>query len=161
MVEKEIFLTFSSSSSSSMGSSFGRSSTTCQTLGAPILVLGTFGAHGSWLSAAEAESFLHTFLAFFSCEFSYFDDVYVHGVGVTGLGGGGEGVVRLVSGFRVLFRDLLSVFPLGLEVNGLFVPVVDGGRDGVHGHDSAHEGGGDSGREVPDEDILVGDTCEC
>ena len=40
MVEKEIFLTFSSSSSSSTGSNFGRSSTTCQTLGVPSLYLG-------------------------------------------------------------------------------------------------------------------------
>ena len=39
MVEKEIFLTFSSSSSSA-GSNLGRSSTTCWTLGVPFLKLG-------------------------------------------------------------------------------------------------------------------------
>ena len=115
----------------------------------------------SRLSAVEAKSFFHAFLAFFGREFSYFDDIYIHGVGVASLGGGGEGVVGLVSGFRVLFGDFFSSLPLGLERDGFFVPVVDGGRDGVHGHDPAHEGGGDSSREVSDKDILVGDACEC
>ena len=112
------------------------------------------------LSATEAESFLHAFLAFFGSEFPYFDDVYVHGVGITGFGGGGEGMVGLMGGFGVSFGDLFSAFPLGLEGDGFLVPVFDGGGDSVHGHDSAHEGGGDSGREVSDKDILIHDACE-
>ena len=112
------------------------------------------------LSATEAESFLHAFLAFFGCEFPYFDDIYVHGVGVTSFGGGGEGVVRLMGRFRVSFRDFFSALPLGLERGGFLVPVVDGGRDSIHGHDSVHEGERDSGREVSNKDILVGDACE-
>ena len=114
----------------------------------------------SRLSVAETESCLHALLAFFSCEFPYFDDIYVHGVGVTGFGGGGEGVVGLVGGFGVSFGDFLSALPLGLERDGLFVPVIDGRRDSVHRHDSAHEGGRDSGRKVSDKDILVSDACE-
>ena len=47
----------------------------------------------SGFPTTEAESFLHTFLTFFGCEFAYFDDVYVHGVGVASFGRGGEGVV--------------------------------------------------------------------
>ena len=115
----------------------------------------------SRLSAAEAESFLHALLAFFGHEFSYFDDIYVHGVGVTSFGRGGERVVGLVGGFRALLADFFSALPLGLERDGLLVPVVDGGGDSVHGHDSAHEGGRDSSREISDKDILISDICEC
>ena len=115
----------------------------------------------SGFPTTETESFLHAFLAFFCRKFSYFDDVYVHGVRVTGLGGGGEGMVGLMGGFRVSFGDFFGTFPLGLEGNGLFVPVIDGGGDCVHGHDSAHEGGRDSGGKVSDKDILIGDACEC
>ena len=114
----------------------------------------------SRLSATKAESLLHALLAFFSCKFSYFDDIYIHGIRVSGFGGVGEGLVRLMSGFRVPFEDFIGVFPLGLEGNGLFIPVIDGSRDGVHGHNPVHEGGGDSSREVSNEDILVGDACE-
>ena len=115
----------------------------------------------SGLSTAEAESFLHTLLSFFSSKFSDFDDVYIHGIGVTSLGGGGEGMVGLMGGFRVPFGDFFSALPLGLEGNGLFVPVIDGGRDRVHGHDLVHEGGRDSGGEISNKDILIGDACEC
>ena len=108
----------------------------------------------------EAESFLHALLTFFGHEFSYFHDIYVHGVGVTSFGGGGEGMVRLMGGFGVSFGDFFSTLPLGLEGNGLFIPVVDGGWDRVHEHDSAHEGGRDSGGQVSDKDILIGDACE-
>ena len=119
------------------------------------------GTHVPGLSAMEAESFLHAFLTFFSREFPYFDDIYIHGVGVMSFGRGGEGVVRLMGGFGVSFGDLFCAFPLGLERDGFLVPVFDGGGDSVHGHDSTHEGGGDSGREISDKDILVGDVCEC
>ena len=69
-------------------------------------------------------------------------------------------MVRLVGGFGVPLGDLFSMFPLGLEEDGLLVPVVDGRGDSVHRHDSVHEGGRDSGREVPNKDILVGDACK-
>ena len=94
--------------------------------GCSIFILGTFGAHVSRLSAAEAESFLHAFLAFLGREFPYFDDVYVHGVGVTSFGGGGEGVVGLMGRFRVSFGDFFRALPLGLERDGHFVLVIDG-----------------------------------
>ena len=114
----------------------------------------------SGLLAAEAESLLHTVLSFFGSELSDFDDVHVHGVRVTSLGGAGEGMVGLMGGFRVSFGDFFSAFPLGLEGNSLLVPVVDGGGDCVHRHDSAHEGGRDSSGEISDKDILIGDACE-
>ena len=47
--------------------------------------------------AAEAESFLNAFLAFFSGEFANFDNINVHGVRVAGFGSHREGLVRLVS----------------------------------------------------------------
>ena len=112
-------------------------------------------------STTEAESFLHAFLSFFGREFAYFDDVYVHGVGVANFGRGGEGMVRLMGRFRVSLGDFFGAFPLGLEGDGFLVPILDSGRDCVHGHDSAHEGGRDSSREVSDKDILVGDAREC
>ena len=114
----------------------------------------------SRLSAMEAESFLHTLLAFFSHKVSYFDDVYVHGIRVLGFGGIGEGLVRLMSRFGVLLGDFIGAFPLGLEGDGLFIPVVDGSRDGVHGYNATHEGGRDASREISDEDVLVGDAWE-
>ena len=114
----------------------------------------------SGLSAVEAESLLYTLLLLFGSEFSNFDDVYVHGVRVIGLGGGGEGMVGLMGRFRVSFGDLFSAFPLGLEGNSLLVPVVDGGGDCVHRHNSVHEGGRDSSGEISDKDILISDACE-
>ena len=114
----------------------------------------------SRLSAAEAESFLCAFLLFFSREFSDLDDVYIHGVGIPGFGGGGEGVVGLVSRFGVPFGNFFGMIPLGLEGNGLFIPVIDGRGNGVHGHDLTHEGGRDAGGEISNEDILVGDACK-
>ena len=91
--------------------------------------------------ASEAKSFLHALLAFFGGEFSDFDDTYVHGVGVSGFGGSGEGVVGLMSGLGVSFGNFISTLPLGLEGNSLLIPIIDGRGDSVHGHDSAHEGG--------------------
>ena len=114
----------------------------------------------SCLSAAEAEPFLHTFIVLLCSELSYFDNIHVHGVGVMSFGGGGEGMVGLMRWFGVSFGDFFGTFPLGLERNGFFVPVIDGGRDCVHRHDSAHEGQRDTSREIPNKDILVGDACE-
>ena len=68
--------------------------------------------------------------------------------------GGGEHLVR-VGWFDVSSGDFVSAIPLGLEMNGLFVPVLDGGRNGVHGHDTAHEGGGYPSRVVSDENIFI------
>ena len=106
----------------------------------------------SRLLAAEAKSFLHAFLTFFSGELSDLDDVYVHAVRISSFGGSGEGMVGLVSRFGVPFGDLLGVLPLGLERNSLLIPVVDGRGDSVHRHDSAHEGGRDAGGEISDKE---------
>ena len=77
-----------------------------------------------------------------------------------GIRGVGEGVVGLVGGLGVSFGDVISSFPLGLEGDGLLVPFIDGGRDGVHGHDSVHERWWDSCGEVSDQDIRIGDVGE-
>ena len=98
----------------------------------------------SGLLAAEAESLLNAFLAFFSCEFADFDDVNIHGIGVLSFAGGREGLVRLVGGFGVPLGNFVSALPLGLEGDGLLIPIVDGRGDSVHGHDTAHEGGRDT-----------------
>ena len=112
----------------------------------------------SRLSASETESFLHTLLAFFGGEFADFDNIDIHGVRVSSFGGGGEGLVCLVSGFGVSFGDLISALPLGLEEDGLLILVIDSRGDGVHRHDLTHKGRGNACREVSDEDILVSDT---
>ena len=49
----------------------------------------------------EAEPLFTTFLVFFSSEFANFDDVDIHGIGVSSFHGGGEGLVGLMSGFGV------------------------------------------------------------
>ena len=49
---------------------------------------------------------------------------------------------------------------MGLERNSLFIPVVDGRGNSVHGHDSSHEGGGDASGEISNKDILVSDACK-
>ena len=77
-----------------------------------------------------------------------------------GIQGVGEGVVGLVGGLRVSFGDVISSFPLGLEGDGLFVPFVDGGRNSVHGHDSAHERWWNSCGEVSNQGIRVRDVGE-
>ena len=83
----------------------------------------------SRLLATEAEFLLDAASAFFQCELRDFDGVDDHGVRVMGFGirGVGEGVVGLVGGFRVPLSDVIHSFPLGLEGDGLFIPVVDGG----------------------------------
>ena len=55
------------------------------------------------LSAAEAKSLLHAPFSFFGGEFSDFDDIYIHGIGVSDFGGSAEGVIGLVSWFGVPF----------------------------------------------------------
>ena len=94
----------------------------------------------SGFSVVEAEFLLNTSFAFFRGEFGDFDGVDDHGIGVMGFGvrGAGEGVVGLVGGFQVSFGDIVSSFPLGLDGNGLLVPVINGGGNSVHRHDAAH-----------------------
>ena len=48
-----------------------------------------------------------------------------------------------MSGFGVPFGNFFSSFPLGLEGDSFLVPIIDGGGNSVHRHDSAHEGGRD------------------
>ena len=110
--------------------------------------------------AAETELLLNATFAFFWGELGDFDGVDDHGVRVVGLGVGGvgEGVVGLVRGFRVSSGNVICSFPLGLEGDGLLVPFVDGGGDGIHGHNAAHQGWWDSCREVSDQDIGIGDV---
>ena len=94
----------------------------------------------SKFSAAEAEFLLDATFAFFWDEFGDFDSVDDHDIRVKNFRGRGvgEGVVRLVGGFGVSSSDVISSLPLGLESGGLLVPFIDGGRNGVHGHDAAH-----------------------
>jgi len=56
---------------------------------------------------------------------------------------------------------IFGAVPLGLEVDGFLIPVADGGRDGVHGHDALHEGGGDPGRVISDKNVFVVDEGHC
>ena len=109
--------------------------------------------------AVEAELLLDATFAFFQDKFRDFDDINNHSVGVMGFGAGGvgEGVVGLMGGLRVSFGDVVSSFPLGLEGDGFLVPFVDGGGDGVHRHDTAHQGQRDSRREISNKDVGIGD----
>ena len=114
----------------------------------------------STFSAAKAKSLLGALLSFFGGEFlGESDRINVHGVGVLGGSGGGQG-----EGLESLGRpstslsDLLSTIPLVLEVSRFGVPFVDLIWNGVEGHDPFHERGGDSGGEETDEDIVVHDA---
>ena len=91
-------------------------------------------------SAAKAKFLFNATFAFFWGEFGDFNRIHNHGVGVVGLGVGGvrEGVVGLMGRPQVPFGDVIGSLPLGLESDSLLVPLVDGGGDGVHGHDSVH-----------------------
>ena len=113
-------------------------------------------------SAVEAELLFYAAFAFFWGEFGDFDGIDDHGVRVMclGVGGVGEGVVGLVGGFQVSLGDVVSPFPLGLEGDSLLVPFIDGGRDGVHGHDAAHQRWWDSGGEIPNQDVGVRDISQ-
>ena len=122
--------------------------------------VGAFGAQVSGFSVAEAESFLYAFLSFFGSELANLENINIHGVGILSFGGGGEGLVGLVSGFGVSFGDFVSVLPLGLEGDGFLIPIIDGRRDSVHRHDLVHEGRRDARGEVPDKNILICDACE-
>ena len=40
-------------------------------------------------------------------------------------------------------------------MDGFGIPFLNSGWHGIHGHDSSHEEGGYSSREVPNEDVWV------
>ena len=44
-----------------------------------------------------------------------------------------------MGGLRISLGNVVGSLPLGLESDSLLVPFFDGGGDGIHGHDSAHE----------------------
>ena len=67
-------------------------------------------------------------------------------------------MVGLMGGFGVPFGDVVSSLPLSLEGDCFLVPFVNGGGDGVHRHDAAHQGWWDSCGEVSDQDIGIGDV---
>ena len=128
-------------------------------------LLGEGGAHGTEVagfSAAETEFLLNAAFAFFGGELGDFDGVDDHGVGIMSfsVGGVGEGMVGLMGGSGVSLGNVVGSLPLGLESDGLLVPFVDGGGDGVHGHNVAHERRWDSCGEVSNQDVGVGDICE-
>jgi len=105
--------------------------------------------------AAEAESFFLAAFSLFRGELRDFDCINIHCIGVTRFrGGGGERLIR-VGWFDVSSSDFVSAIPLGLEMNGLLVPVADGGGDGVHGHDMSHERRGNPSGVISDENVLV------
>ena len=112
------------------------------------------------LSAVEAKFLLNASFAFFWGKFGDFNSVDDHGIRVVGfgIGGVGEGVVGLVRRLRVSSGNIIGSLPLGLEGNGFLVPVVNGGGNGVHGHNAAHQGRRDSCGEVSNQDVGVGDV---
>ena len=103
-------------------------------------------------STAKAELLPNASFAFFWGKLGDFDGIDDHSIGVVGLRirGVREGVVVLMGSFGIPFGDVVDAFPLGLKGNCLLVPFIDGGGDGVHGHDSTHEGWWDSSGEVSD-----------
>ena len=98
----------------------------------------------AWFSAVEAKFLLNATFAFFWGKLGDLDGIYNHGAGVVGLSirGIGEGVVGLVGRLQVPPGDVIGSFPLGLKSNSFLVPFVDGGGNGVHRHDVAHQRGG-------------------
>ena len=130
---------FSSSSLSSISSSLGRFSVSCQIFGRFFLKWGhlVLKCPGSWQQKQSP----------FSMHF-----LHLLGVSLLTL------ITSTSSGFGVLFEDFISALPLDLEGDGFLIPVVDGGGDSVHGHNAAHEGGGNAGREISTKDILVEDV---
>ena len=123
---------------------------------------GACGTEVAGFSAAKAEFLFNAVFAFFWGKLGDLDRIHDHSVRVVGLGVGGvgEGVVGLMGRPRVPFGDVVGTLPLSLESDSLFVPFVDGGGNGVHGHDTAHERGWDSCGEVSDQDVGVGDVRE-
>ena len=63
----------------------------------------------------------------------------------------------MLSGTLVPSGDFFCSLPLSLEMDGFGIPFLNGGWHGVHRHDSLHEGGGYSCREVSNKDIGIFD----
>ena len=63
----------------------------------------------------------------------------------------------MLGGTLVSFQDFLCLLPLSLEVDCFGVAFLDGRQYNTHGHDSLHERGGYSGREVSNEDVGIFD----
>ena len=104
--------------------------------------------------AVEAESFFLAVFLFFRGNFGNFDGIYIHRVRVMEFRGG-WGKCLIMRRFDVPSSDLVSVVPLGLKMNCFLVPVIDGGRDGIHRHDAVHEGRGNPGGIVANENIFI------
>ena len=102
--------------------------------------------------ASEAEFLFNAAFAFFRSKLGDFDGIYNHGIRIMGLGGRGVGerVVGLVGGFQVPPGDVIGSLPLSLEGYGFLVPIINGGRYNVHGHDAAYQGGWDPCGEISD-----------
>ena len=105
--------------------------------------------------AMETQSFLDATFSLFWGELSHADDIDVHCIRI--LGFRDEGLILMLGGTLVSFRNFLSSFPLSLEVDRFGVPFLDGSWYGVHGHDSLHEDRGYSGRKVSNKDVWVSD----
>ena len=45
-------------------------------------------------------------------------------------------------------------------VGGFLIPFINGGGDGVHRHDAAHQGRWDSCGEISNQDVGIGDVGE-
>ena len=63
----------------------------------------------------------------------------------------------MLSGALVPSGDFFCSLPLSLEMDGFGIPFLNGGWYGVHRHDSSHEGGRYSRREVSNKDIGIFD----
>ena len=63
----------------------------------------------------------------------------------------------MLSGALVPSGDFFCSLPLSLEMDGFGIPFLNGGWCGVHRHNSSHEGGRYSRREVSNKDIWVFD----
>ena len=110
-------------------------------------------------TAAEAKSLLDAASALVRGELGNTDHVYIHGVRVFGGSVSGERV-EVGRGRPASSGDFIGTIPLFLEMGCLLVPISDSGWGCVHGEDAAHERGGNSGREIVDKDVFVGDTSE-
>ena len=111
------------------------------------------------MTAVETKSFLDTAFALVRGKFGNVDYVYIHGVRVFGGSGSGERV-EVGRGRPASSSDFIGAIPLFLEMGRLLVPICDSGWGSVHGEDVTHERGKNSGREVVDKDVFVGDTSE-
>lgn len=116
----------------------------------------------SRLTAPKTKSFAHASLALVVGELFKTNGINVHSVGVSRSRRLARNVSFRRRGVEIFLARVKDVgaFPLSFEVDGPAVPVVDGGRNGVHRHDSPHEGGINPHSKIIDEDALVGDSTD-